>query len=219
MASRQTSQRQEAVSELKRGLILDAARDIFETDGIEGASIRAIAKRAGYTPGAIYFHFSSKEDIYGALLDQSLDALVARVTNSVNPKAPSRDQMAQAGHAFFNFYAENPRDLDLGFYLFRGGMRPHGLGSDRDGVLNEKLLWALAPYRAALSDMGSDDVEADRETAAFFAHVSGVLLLQQTGRMSLFAARAPDLIDTYLNDALVRVAARHKPLGRNQEKE
>ncbi len=206
MASRQTSQRQEAVSELKRGLILDAAREIFETDGIEGASIRAIAKRAGYTPGAIYFHFSSKEDIYGALLDQSLDALVARVTNAIKSDALPADKMSQAGHAFFDFYAENPRDLDLGFYLFRGGMRPHGLGTDRDRVLNEKLLWALAPFRAALSDMGCDYAEADEETAAFFAHVSGGLLLQHTGRMSLFGAHAPDLIDVYLTDALARVA-------------
>lgn len=207
MASRQTSQRQEAVSELKRGLILDAARNIFETDGIEGASIRAIAKRAGYTPGAIYFHFASKEDIYGALLDQSLDALVARVTNAVEPDTAPTDQMAQAGHAFFDFYAENPRDLDLGFYLFRGGMRPHGLGADRDDVLNEKLLWALAPYRTALSDMGCNDAYADQETAAFFAHVSGLLLLEHTGRMSLFAAAAPALIDTYLADARTRAAA------------
>lgn len=206
MASRQTSQRQEAVSELKRGLILDAARDIFQTDGIEGASIRAIAKRAGYTPGAIYFHFESKEDIYGALLDQSLDALVARVTNAVTTSALPADQMAQAGHAFFDFYAENPRDLDLGFYLFRGGMRPHGLGPERDNDLNEKLLWALAPYRTALSDMGCDDVYADQETAAFFAHVSGLLLLQQTGRMSLFAASATHLIDIYLLAVKTRVA-------------
>lgn len=206
MASRQTSQRQEAVSELKRGLILDAARDIFETDGIEGASIRAIAKRAGYTPGAIYFHFDSKEDIYGALLDLSLDALVARVTNAVDPGAQPVDQMNQAGHAFFDFYADNPRDLDLGFYLFRGGMRPHGLGPNRDSGLNEKLLWALAPYRTALSDMGCDDAYADQETAAFFAHVSGLLLLHQTGRMSLFAATAPKLIDAYLADARVRAS-------------
>jgi hypothetical protein len=30
---------------------------------------------------------------------------------------------------FFRFHAENPRDLDLGFYLFRGGMKPKRLGS------------------------------------------------------------------------------------------
>lgn len=205
MVSSQTSQRQEAVSELKRGLILDAARDIFETEGIEGASIRAIAKRAGYTPGAIYFHFASKEDIYGALLDQSLDALVARVNSAVAPDASAISQLSQAGHAFFDFYAENPRDLDLGFYLFRGGMRPHGLGPERDSVLNQKLLSALGPYREALLRLECTSARADQETAAFFAHVSGLLLLQHTGRMSLFSATAPALIDTFLEDVLSRV--------------
>jgi hypothetical protein len=36
-----------------------------------------------------------------------------------------------AALAFFRFYADNPRDLDLGFYLFRGGMKPAGLGRER----------------------------------------------------------------------------------------
>jgi hypothetical protein len=38
--------------------------------------------------------------------------------------------------SFFRFYVEKPRDLDLGFYLFRGGMKPAGLGHERDERLN-----------------------------------------------------------------------------------
>ena len=48
--------------------MLDAARTVFAEAGIEGASIREIAKKAGYTPGAIYSYFESKEAIYAALL-------------------------------------------------------------------------------------------------------------------------------------------------------
>ena len=47
--------------DLKRGLILDAARAVFEADGLDGASLRSIAAAAGYTPAALYFHFESKE--------------------------------------------------------------------------------------------------------------------------------------------------------------
>lgn len=65
--------RQEAVSELKRALIVAAARRVFEAEGLEGASLRAIAKEAGYTAGAIYFHFASKEAIYAQVLEESLD--------------------------------------------------------------------------------------------------------------------------------------------------
>jgi len=213
MPQTNTGARQAAVSTMKQSLILDAARQIFEEDGIEGASIRAIAKKAGYTPGAIYFHFASKEDIYAALLDQSLDALVARVTASIVDARNPKHQMYLVGRAFFDFYAENPRDLDLGFYLFRGGMRPHGLGSVRDQDLNEKLLWSLAPFRHALMEMGLEDSIADNETSAFFAHVSGLLLLKHTGRMTLFAGDAVTQIDSYLTnlehrvDHMVAVAA------------
>src|SRR3712207_924110 len=67
MADSARSDRQQAVSDLKRALILRAARRVFETEGLEGASVRSIAREAGYTAGAIYFHFDSKEAVYGAL--------------------------------------------------------------------------------------------------------------------------------------------------------
>ena len=69
--------RQAAVADLKRTLILDAAAAVFMRDGLDAASMRAIARAAGYTAGAIYFHFDSKEAIYAALLERSLEALEA----------------------------------------------------------------------------------------------------------------------------------------------
>lgn len=68
-------QRQHALSETRRALVLDAARAVFEEQGFEGASIREVARRAGYTPGAIYSYFESQEAIYGALLAESLERL------------------------------------------------------------------------------------------------------------------------------------------------
>ena len=55
------------MNDSRRALMLDAARSVFERLGIEGASIREIARQAGYTPGAIYSYFENKEAIYGAL--------------------------------------------------------------------------------------------------------------------------------------------------------
>ena len=72
-----------AATDLKRGLILTAARTIFERDGLDGASLRAIAAEAGYTPAALYFHFDSKEALYAEVLGQSLAALTAFVDAAV----------------------------------------------------------------------------------------------------------------------------------------
>ena len=54
-----------------RELILKSARDIFLETGYQDASMRKIAARAGITAGAIYKHFSGKEEMFGALM-QSL---------------------------------------------------------------------------------------------------------------------------------------------------
>src|SRR5512143_4120591 len=80
--------RRRAVSSLKRGLILDAARAVFETEGLDGASLRAIAVAAGYTPAALYFHFDSKEAIYAEVLRASLVSLGKAVHEAV---AQARD--------------------------------------------------------------------------------------------------------------------------------
>src|SRR6202167_2871348 len=131
-AGRAKQGRARAVQELKRGLILDAARKVFEVEGLDGASLRAIAAQAGYTPAALYFHFESKEAIYAEVLQASLARLGRAVHDAVDKALLHEAKLRAAALAFFDFYAGNPRDLDLGFYLFRGGMKPAGLGHDRD---------------------------------------------------------------------------------------
>src|SRR5215472_6783055 len=83
MATDQRTGRRKAVSDLKRSLILDAARKVFEAEGLDGASLRAIAAEAGYTPAALYFHFESKEAIYAEVLRNSLANLAATVGRAV----------------------------------------------------------------------------------------------------------------------------------------
>ena len=56
---------------------------MFAAEGLEGASLRAIATRAGYTPAALYFHFDSKEAIYAEVLRDSLASLGGAVDEAV----------------------------------------------------------------------------------------------------------------------------------------
>jgi AcrR family transcriptional regulator len=50
--------------------ILDAAQQIFSEQGFEKTQLEEVAARAGYTRGAIYAHYSSKEDVFLALMEQ-----------------------------------------------------------------------------------------------------------------------------------------------------
>ena len=204
MIEKQQSRRQ-AVSGHKRELILDAARQVFAEEGLEGASLRAIAVRAGYTPAALYFHFESKEAIYAEVLKASLKSLGSAVDQAIAQTRSPQQKLKAAAMSFFQFYADNPRDLDLGFYLFRGGMKPAGLGHERDEKLNAALEAALRPIAEAAIELGASRPKANLLTVDCFAHATGLLLLLHTGRIRMFGASAPDLMSQYIRDRIAQL--------------
>lgn len=53
-----------------RSLLLDAAEDVFAEKGFTAATLDDIAHVAGYTKGAIYKHFATKEDLFLAVSDR-----------------------------------------------------------------------------------------------------------------------------------------------------
>ena len=198
--------RRAAASGHKRELILDAAKQIFAAEGLEGASLRAIAVQAGYTPAALYFHFESKEAIYAEVLRASLASLGTAVDQAVARTRTPAQRLKAAAMSFFRFYAENPRDLDLGFYLFRGGMKPAGLGHDRDEVLNAALETALRPIADAAIELGASRQKANLLMVDCFAHATGLLLLLHTGRIRMFGASAPDLMEQYVKNCIAHLS-------------
>src|SRR5690606_22542255 len=60
--------RGESLKTFKRRHILDAARRLFDARGMEGLNMRAIADEAGYSLGAAYAYFRTKEEIQIELL-------------------------------------------------------------------------------------------------------------------------------------------------------
>ncbi|HMM91462.1 TetR/AcrR family transcriptional regulator [Bradyrhizobium sp.] len=214
MAQEQRIGRRKAVAELKRGLILDAARKVFEADGLDGASLRSIAAAAGYTPAALYFHFESKEAIYAEVLRVSLANLQEAVSRAVLRSRSPADRLRSAAMAFFRYYSDNPRDLDLGFYLFRGGMKPHGLGKERDEILNAALESALHPIAEAAEALGAGREEAKLLTADIFAHAAGLLLLAHTGRIRMFGTSASNLMERFVQGTIVVLSEKKDVVAR-----
>jgi AcrR family transcriptional regulator len=68
-------ERQERDREAVRRSILDAARELFVTEGFQHVSIRKIAERIEYSPAAIYGYFPSKDDIFFALAEEGFRLL------------------------------------------------------------------------------------------------------------------------------------------------
>lgn len=198
--------RLDTVTEAKRKIILDAALRVFADKGLHEANVRAIAKEAGYTPGAIYGYFPSKEHIYAAALRESLTRLRDATESAAAAADSARERLIAAGIAFFDFYDAHPRDLDLGFYLFGGGIQPRGLSEELNRELNTALLATLEPARLATVELGVSDTETSELTADMFAHASGLLLLAHTKRIELFHLDARQLMLNHLDQLATNAA-------------
>lgn len=53
-----------------RNALLDAAEQVFLAQGVSQSSLAAIAKQAGATRGAVYWHFKDKLDLFNAMIDR-----------------------------------------------------------------------------------------------------------------------------------------------------
>lgn len=188
--------RNEQLNALRRQLIMDAAQRVFERDGLEKTTIRAIASEAGCTTGAVYPWFSGKEAIYGALLDESLQRLHAHLTE-VAIQSPPESAARDAIRAFFSYYAERPTDFTLGLYLFRGP-GPRGLGRDMDEQLNARLRASIDLLGQALARTKPwDAATVATEQMNAFTYLMGLLLLLHTHRLKSLGQQADALLDQY----------------------
>ena len=61
-----------------RDKLFEAAARVFEQDGIGGASIEAIAAEAGFTRGAFYSNFESKDELIFAMLENHVEQSIRR---------------------------------------------------------------------------------------------------------------------------------------------
>lgn len=87
----------------RRAQLLDAARGVFVTQGYHGAAMDDIAVRAGVSKPVLYQHFPSKQDLYLALLDESVEVLTSAVQTALQSTADNRERVAAAMEAYFDF--------------------------------------------------------------------------------------------------------------------
>lgn len=206
--------RNTAVNALKRDLIREAAKRVFLARGLSAASVREIALQAGYTTGAIYFHYASKEEIYADVLRQSLTALHEAVSAAAAAQADALASLAAAYRAFIAFYRANPRDLSLGLYLFEGA-GPRGLSPALNRDLNERFLGVMQVFEAGLRRAGVPTRECRAEAVATFDEMIGLLIAANTGRLAVFGVDAGRMTErhlTWLRQRVAMLVTREGPL-------
>lgn len=77
--------------ERTRQRLLDAAAEVFAEVGLDAASVEAVCERAGFTRGAFYSNFSSKDELFLELAQQVSDEKLSIVTARVRELESTAD--------------------------------------------------------------------------------------------------------------------------------
>ena len=104
-----------------RDELLAAALRVFAHRGYREAGVEGIATAAGYSKGALYWHFSGKEDLLFALLEERIDAPMREMVGLLESAPPERDMSVEATREF-----------------------ARQLTTQRDAALLEREYWSLA---------------------------------------------------------------------------
>lgn len=107
-------ERREREREEIRTRILDAARELFVSEGVDAVTMRRIADRIEYSPTAIYFHFRDKEALLAELCDCDFRAF-AHGFNLIAQIPDPLERLRAAGRAYVEFGLNNPSHYRLMF--------------------------------------------------------------------------------------------------------
>jgi AcrR family transcriptional regulator len=83
-----------------RAALLKAAAAVFAARGFRDATVDEVAERAGYSKGAVYWHFDGKDDLFAALVDERVDRVTWEMVELLESAPPGQDMGPEAGRRF-----------------------------------------------------------------------------------------------------------------------
>ena len=181
-----------------RDEILEAAREVLLERGAADLSLREIARRAGFSPGALYKYFDSKDDVIKALADKAMAALLLEF-GKVPADLPPDERALEIGMAYLEFARHNPEDVAV-IALHESTLHALPL-SEEHRLMEEAVTGVFREGVAAGLFTGSDDPDADYMAYGAWALVQGLATFEQqrAGISDKVRGKQRQLLRVYIN--------------------
>ena len=96
-----------------RARLMGSAAKLFCHRGLEQASVEDIAQDAGFTKGAFYSNFKSKEELFLAMLDEKFGEEIERIDASLQTDESPDEAARHAGEDFVRSFRADPEWMRL----------------------------------------------------------------------------------------------------------
>ena len=126
-----------------RDQLLETAKRLFASKGFYGASLANIAEELGLTKQALLHHFSNKEKLYGAILQQISDRMLKTLSSARDDHAGAEQRLEQALLGLYTMSLAHPHDTRI--------IMRELLDSERRA--EEVHSWRLKPFLDTLVEM------------------------------------------------------------------
>lgn len=137
-------QKTDAERQQLRALIIDAARDLFVSRGVEAVTMREIAKRIGYSATSIYLHFADKDALLRSICDTDFLALATKLKTTFQIADPLARMLA-LGRGYAAFALSHPNHYRLMFMTKHTPYNPelsslHQNNAEQDAYFQLKMV-------------------------------------------------------------------------------
>ena len=187
-----------------RERLMDAAYELFAEEGVHATPIEAIAEAAGFTRGAFYSNFESKNDLFFALADREWDLRLTIVRNAIADfaaTAPSGQLDQQVSALLIEVFSALPDDRKWALIY-----REFELLALRDEAIAPQYLDHQRAFHGQLTEVLT--FAAERFGVAFTtdpADVAALLtLVHENANRGAMLAGAPDTQEA-TRDELLRI--------------
>jgi AcrR family transcriptional regulator len=128
-----------------RKLLMQAASKVCAKHGLERASIDEVAEEAGFTKGAFYANFRSKEELFLAMLDERFGEQLERLDARMAGEGEIADQARDAAVDFAHELSDDPEWMALYFQF--------AAHAARDENFRAELITRIRAMRARLAEI------------------------------------------------------------------
>ena len=112
---------------IHRDQILKCACDLYLSDGIDGFSMRKLAKCVGCTAPALYRHYESKEEVIREVVGEAYRLFTQYLYRALAGRTPA-ERFTMAGRSYFDFAMEQPALYEI-IYMPAAVLGAHSVDS------------------------------------------------------------------------------------------
>lgn len=160
-----------------RAAIFEAAYDEFAEKGRSGASMRAIARRAGCTQSLVHHHFGSKDDLWEAASRDIAKLWFDLSSDFLDDPEPDAAAVREILQTLWSFWQANPRALRMGTWLLLEGALDEQRETHERG--HARILSAFG--RAQRTGAIRSDIPVDVMVLAVYSAVTQACLATMKG--------------------------------------